>query len=281
MKAKIFLVVCMLFSLTNIKAHSESEVVSQKRTWIDLAAFDKLQINIPAQVVVEQSDSFAVSIEAASKLQEKLKIEVFDGRLTISLRGSSIKMKRSSMFIRIKAPIIKHYDVNGSGKVVVNYAVRTEDDAFTATVNGSGSVSVARVETSKFTAKVNGSGKINCGAVAAREAAHIVVNGSGKAHVGNMVSMTTHLTLHGSGKVNADRVATPNLKASISGSGRIAVGGVADKTYFEVLGSGVIDAPNLETNEINNKKWKSEMKNKVVSFKMHADLTKYYFQTTT
>jgi hypothetical protein len=68
------------------------------------------------------------------------------------------------MFIRIKAPIIKHYDVNGSGKVVVNYAVRTEDDAFTATVNGSGSVSVARVETSKFTAKVNGSGKINCGA---------------------------------------------------------------------------------------------------------------------
>lgn len=260
MKAKIFLVVSMLvqsimaFSLTNVNAALESDRGLQTRTWLYITPFDGLQLDVPAQVVVEQSDSFFVRIEAPAKLQEKLHVYVVDGRLTITQRGAYNKMRRSLILIKIKAPMIRNYEVNGSGQIVAEHAVCTEGQAFSAVVNGSGMVSVARVEALKFTAKVNGSGKINCGAVAAREAAHIVVNGSGKAHVGNMVSMTTHLTLHGSGKVNADRVATPNLKASISGSGRITVGGVADKTYFEVLGSGVIDAPNLETNEINNKK---------------------------
>ncbi|MBO5698530.1 MAG: DUF2807 domain-containing protein [Bacteroidaceae bacterium] len=272
MKPKIFLIVSMLvqsimaFSHTNTKVPSESETVLQKLTWMDLAMFDQLHLDVPAQVVVEQSDSFAVSIEAPAKLQEKLKIAVIDGCLTISRRSSSIKMKRPSIFVRIKAPMIKSYEVNGSGKVVVNNTVSIGNEAFRASVNGSGSVSVASVEASKFTAEVNGSGKVKFGAVAAREAARIVVNGSGRAHVGNLVSMSTRLKLHGSGKVNADRLATPHLKASINGSGRIAVGGVADKAYFEVSGSGFIDAPNLKTNKINNKKWNAAMMNKVVRF---------------
>ena len=247
----------------------------------ELSAFERVSINIPVQVLVEQSDCYSVEVTMPLTAPDNLNIVSEDGCLKINTRHSRVRFNGKSVFIKIKAPIVYEYKVNGSAQVVVNHEVNTGDRAFTTEINGSGSVSVAQVVAPEFKAEVNGSGKLNFASVAASESARLVVNGSGKAHVGNMVSMTTHLTLHGSGKVNADRVATPNLKASISGSGRIAVGGVADKTYFEVLGSGVIDAPNLETNEINNKKWKSEMKNKVVSFKMHAQLTKYNFQTIT
>jgi hypothetical protein len=219
----------------------------------ELSAFERVSINIPVQVLVEQSDCYSVEVTMPLTAPDDLNIVSEDGCLKINIRHSRVRFNGKSVFIKIKAPIVYEYEVNGSAQIVVNHEVNTGERAFAVEINGSGSVSVAQVVAPEFKAEVNGSGKVNFASVAASESARLVVNGSGKANVTNMASKYARLKVNGSGRLNVERLATPQLKASLAGSGRMQVKGVADKAKFEITGSGTIDATELKTRDKNSR----------------------------
>lgn len=254
MKARIFilsLLLAVIGSTASIKVQATpaTDLATKVKTHVynELSAFERVSINIPVQVLVEQSDCYSVDVTMPLTAPDDLNIVSEDGCLKISARHSHMRFNRKAIFIKIKAPIVYEYEVNGSAQIVVNHEVNTGERAFAVEINGSGSVSVAQVVAPEFKAEVNGSGRLNFASVAACESARLVINGSGKASVTNMASKYARLKVNGSGRLNVERLATPQLKASLAGSGRMQVKGVAEKAKIEITGSGIIDATNLKT----------------------------------
>lgn len=254
MKTRIFILSLLLAVIggtasIEVLATPATNATTKVKTHVynELSAFERVSINISAQVLVEQSDCYSVDVTMPLTAPDDLNIVSEDGCLKISARHSHMRFNRKVIFIKIKAPIVYEYEVNGSAQIVVNHEVNTGERAFAVEINGSGCVSVAKVVAPDFKAEVNGSGKVNFASVAASESARLVVNGSGKANVTNMASKYARLKVNGSGRLNVERLATPQLKASLAGSGRMQVKGVAEKAKIEITGSGIIDATNLKT----------------------------------
>lgn len=94
--------------------------------------------------------------------------------------------------------------------------------------------------------RLNGSGYIYCSGLVADDM-EVLLDGSGQVDCRNLSGLSVRLELAGSGEITTNLV-TEDLVAKIEGSGEIRVSGETLASDLEVIGSGNIDAADLQSN---------------------------------
>jgi hypothetical protein len=187
---------------------------------------DRLQVEVPGEVVYVQGAEAGVTVEGPKSIAER--VRVIDGRLTTSdgsrdqrvafnwtRDGLHAWSSNDELRITVTAPAVKRFDIRGSSDV----SIRAYDQpTLDIDVSGSSSVDVAgRAATADL--DISGSGDLDLEAVEVREAA-IDISGSGDVRVGP--TQAAVIDISGSGDVSLTR-RPARLEQDISGSGDVDV----------------------------------------------------------
>lgn len=187
---------------------------------------DRLQVEIPGDIVYVQGAEAGVVVEGPQSLVER--VRMVDGRLTMADGASEERVafnwtrdglhawsSSDELRVTVTAPAVKTFDIRGSADV----SIRAYDQPTLAIdVAGSSSVEVAG-KAAAVRIDISGSGDIDAEAVDVRDAA-IDISGSGDVRVGP--TETASVNVSGSGDVTLTR-RPARLTQDVSGSGDIDV----------------------------------------------------------
>lgn len=179
-----------------------------------LTGFNKITLDIDADVTYEQSTDFYVEISAQENILEVLRTEISAGELKIDFR--KWVRKHSNISIVIHSPEIKGIKISGSGNVNVPTAITTTD--MELHISGSGNLTLYSLTSSDLEAKISGSGNL------------ALLNGT----VNNQTA-----TISGSGDIDMEDCQANNSSCKISGSGSITVHAIQELDAT-ISGSGDI-----------------------------------------
>lgn len=179
-----------------------------------LNGFNKIDLDIDADVTYQQSATFYVEISAQSNILEVLRTDISAGVLKIDFR--KWVRRHSNISIVIHSPEIKGIKISGSGNVNVPTAITTTD--MELRISGSGNLTLYSLTTADLDASISGSGNLE------------VLNGT----VNNQAA-----TISGSGDIDMEHCQANNSASKISGSGSITVH-VIQELDATISGSGNI-----------------------------------------
>ncbi len=202
-------------------------VVSQNFT---LPAFDAIQLNMDAEVIITQGTQQSVTIEAQQNIIDRV-------RLTVREREWRIESDRclrdfSDVRIFITMPNIRKLTLNSSGRIFGDNNFNVDDielrlpgsgtidlglncDDVNATISGSGTMALEGTG-DELDLLISGSGRLKAFGLTMREA-DITISGSGSAEVRANSLLNVRIT--GSGDVLYR--GNPSLSVNITGSGRV------------------------------------------------------------
>ncbi len=187
-------------------------------------------INVVVTLGSKESCRFEGDAEAIASLIAEVKGEILIIRPENSITSWSRKYENKKITAYVTAKNLKSLTMSGSGNMIVNGKINSND--LVTTLSGSGSIK-ATADSKDFNGVISGSGSLIISGTADR--AKIIISSSGKfAGKGFAVD---HLvtTISGSGTVIIK--ANQTIKAMISGSGTVNYIGnpTVDKT---IIGSG-------------------------------------------
>jgi hypothetical protein len=226
--------VVALIGLSVWLSSSSCEITGQTvKETRSLSAFNALSLTMSANIYLSQGDQQAVQIEAEKGSLEFIKTEINGNTLAIiSKEGHWRSMGDIKIYITV--PEIKEIAVSGSGNIVSQTSIHSED--MKINVSGSGNVKIPSLETTAIEVTITGSGNVTLagkndqakleatitgsGGVKADElsvaSAGITISGSGSARVNVLKALETNIT--GSGSVLYK--GSPQINAHSSGSGK-------------------------------------------------------------
>lgn len=207
-----------------------------------LADYPTLTITAPVGTALKLDD--AITIAAIGDLNGELEIE-----------GGYVDVDAGDMW---SADV----GVHGPGNIILGHV----QDTLTASIHGSGDITIKEAGQSKLS--VHGSGNANIGAISGDAILNVhgsgdintglidgairaSIHGSGDIHTGT-VSQSGELSIHGSGDISLDTINGP-AKADIFGSGNITISsGLAQSLRVSINGSGDFDFGGISTNLVAN-----------------------------
>ena len=200
-------------------------LIGQHREVRNVDAFTKVSFGFPGKLYLKQGSPQKVELEGDADVLEEVETEVSGGRLRIGKEGKWFDWKPDDKItVYITMPDIEAVAVSGSGDVVGQSRIRTND--LKLNVSGSGALSLDVEANCDVEADVSGSGDINL---------------KGRFHA-------FESDVSGSGKVALSATIDGLADFGISGSGKVAASGSADRVSAQISGSGKVLAANLETN---------------------------------
>lgn len=203
----------------------EGPVISQTR---DLNHATEIELSIPANVSLIESDSFSCVVGAQQNILEIIKTKSDGEEFTIeSDRNFNIE---KPVEIVIFMPKISSLTVNGSG--VINGINSLHDKELNLEVNGSGTIKL-NGKIINIKSEINGSGEIYLNGRSDQQ--KVEINGSGEFHGSGFESAQAKILITGSG--DAEVYATEDLEAEITGSGNIRYKG-NPHVKSDITGSG-------------------------------------------
>lgn len=234
MKKILILGGIFLFTFTVLNAQKwigirgEGPVVKKD---LSLDRFDKLGLAISANVFINQGSTQKVTVEGQANLIDNLVTEVKDGRWTVKFRDNVRSME--SMRIYVTMPNIADLSISGSGDIVAENALSTNDLGLH--ISGSGSIKVPTLQGADVDAHISGSGSVVLGGKAQQLEIHI--SGSGDVNAINLNTIACQVHVSGSGDCNVD--VRESLEVRISGSGDVRFKG-QPRLMSKVSGSGSV-----------------------------------------
>jgi hypothetical protein len=178
----------------------------------DVTGFTDVRVAGNGEILVEQTGTDSLAIEAEDNILPELEATVVDGVLTLGTRrGVSIRPTR---------PIRYHVTV----KQLTGVGIA-----------GSGSIRATGVDTDKLRADISGSGSARLDGRA--DEVGLNVAGSGSYDASKLSAKTVRVTISGSGSATVN--ATEQLEANISGSGSVHYAG-NPTVQKHVSGSGTV-----------------------------------------
>ncbi|HLP56305.1 MAG TPA: head GIN domain-containing protein [Fluviicola sp.] len=194
--------------------------------------FNKIKLDMDADVTYVQDSIFYVEISAQSNLMSVIKTTVSAGELRIE--NTKWIRKHNPITFIIHSPTIVGMTVSGSGNINANGAITT--GSMDLKISGSGNISLYSLQSGEFDATISGSGNISVvnGTVNNQRA---TISGSGNIETLNLTSANANAKISGSGDISI-RV-TQLLDAMISGSGDIIYAGSA-AVNATISGSGSV-----------------------------------------
>ncbi len=204
------LFILALFGLSSCMINcleGEGPVVSGDK---DVAGFSKLEVSVPADVIITIGDQPHVTIEAQENVIEAVSADVKGN--TLVLKASPCVSTDKTFRINLTVKELSAININGSGSVVTEDVLTS--GKMRIRINGSGDARID-LKAEEIDAGINGSGDI-------------VLNGS-----------TTNLSIkiNGSGDVRGLELTSNNVRVNINGSGDVEVD-VSDKLSVDIAGSG-------------------------------------------
>lgn len=196
-------------------------------------AYDEIKLYGDINFVLISEKEGEINLEGDSNLLDNIKVETKNNILSIKTKkGVYFKYSKSnSVTVTIPVSEISKIYLSGSGNVSSNVLIK--NDAFTASVTGSGDMKL-NIEANSTTANVTGSGDLKL--TGNTNILTCNITGSGDFNGKKLNSKNTQVKLTGSG--NANVVANQSLKTKLMGSGNIKYSGKPAKLNSKVLGSG-------------------------------------------
>ncbi|MEH0198776.1 DUF2807 domain-containing protein [Caulobacter sp. CCNWLY153] len=183
---------------------------------------EALRIDLPARVIFTQGDKAGITVEGPEGLARRVVLTNdrlhFDGDgqgrgFRFDRHGLQTLADRDDLVIRITAPAVRKFTLNGSGDLDIQ---SYDQPDLSLTLNGSGEA-YASGKTGKVDLKIAGSGEAELTALVVTDA-KVAIAGSGEAKLGPTGEADVHIA--GSGDVTlTERPAS--LSRSIAGSGDI------------------------------------------------------------
>lgn len=199
---------------------------AQHREVRNVGNFTKVSFGFPGKLYLKQGSPQKVELEGDRDVLEEVETEVEGGRLKIGREGkwTDWKFDDEKITVYVTVPDIEGVSVSGSGDIIGETTIRTND--IDLNVSGSGSLSLDVQASGDVEADVSGSGDMQL--------------------KGHFQTFDSHVS--GSGKVALSATIDENADFGISGSGRIEASGKADQVKTNISGSGKVLAANLQTN---------------------------------
>lgn len=197
----------------------------------DLAEFNELEINVPANVQIRQSDKHSIEIQADENILRKIEYKVSGNTLKIELDKCITNFK--VLDIIITAPEIEEIEINGSGKIFNSGIIKMKK--LDININGSGN-SNFNIETKELNVEINGAGNITVKGISDRQ--NIQINGAGEYSAFELITKKTDIDISGTGNCKVQVI--DRLEVDISGSGNVYYKGDVGKTDININGMGKV-----------------------------------------
>lgn len=204
-------------SLTSCKKHLFNSIKGKGATVTetrDLSGFNKISLDIDADVYYTQDSIYYVEISAQQNVLNVITTEISSGELEID--SKKWIRKHNGIKIIVHSPDLYSLDISGSGNIESAYSISTS--TLELKISGSGNISLASVNAAELEAKISGSGNITAsgGAVTNQKT---TISGSGNIEMTGLAANHSDAKISGSGNISV--WAIDQLRATISGSGDI------------------------------------------------------------
>lgn len=207
-----FVVFSILLSCTS-PVMLTGQTITENR---DVPAFSGVSLAFSASVFISQEETQSVEIEADESVMDIILTEVRGQTLVLRTRNG-FWGRTGQVKVRITVPDIRELQVSGSGDILTQTPVSTDEIAMT--VSGSGSIEIDDLQSPRITSKITGSGDIRI---------------SGHPTAGEMETIIT-----GSGSCNAEDLEVSKADIKITGSGSTRVN-VSEELITRITGSGSV-----------------------------------------
>jgi len=176
--------------------------------------FESVNFNISGVLYLEQGDSFLVKIVGEQKEVENITTEIRNKTLVIKTKKGLKSMKNIKMYVTM--PVVKNINISGSGDIIADRIVSSED--IKLNISGSGSISFNDLTTENINLLISGSGSITIKGET-KDFLKLSITGSGSVSAEEFLAKSVNVNITGSG--NAKVNAQDNLTTNIVGSGDV------------------------------------------------------------
>lgn len=241
---------------------------------IKIGNFDKIKLLGSPTVIYTQStgNKSTLEIYGSDNVIDLVDCKVTGGTLVVSFKQrTSVEFgKQGRLKIMASSPALKDVHLQGSGDVILESRVKSDNLSFTLqgsgditagdvdcdndlsiTLQGSGDISIKnKVKAGNIALNLSGSGDVDVNNLHARAAA-ATLQGSGDMKVkgANVVGDVT-ISLLGSGDLDFTGIKGENVKAELNGSGDLKVAGTARQAILMLRNSGDLDAEDLKAEDV-------------------------------
>ena len=227
--------VLLLTAFTSCKKHIFNSIKGKGATVTeirDLSGFNKISLDIDADVYYTQDSIYYVEISAQQNVLNVITTDISSGELEIDSRKWI--RKHNGITIIVHSPQLYSLDISGSGKIESAGAISTT--TLELNISGSGNISLASINSAELESKISGSGNISAsGGVVTNQKS--TISGSGNIDMTGLSANHSDAKISGSGNISI--WALNQLKATISGSGDIRYKGNPE-VNTSISGSGSV-----------------------------------------
>jgi len=210
---------------TCIEGHGE--IINEVR---DLESFQKLDVSVPADVVIHIGEFPKISISTHENLMENISTEV-KGK-TLVIKSKPCISSATTLQIDLVVTKLNSISINGSAAVKIKEQLQSDD--FKMEINGSGML-IANIFANSVSSEIDGSGQIM--ATGTTKDMSIEINGSGVFKGLGLLAYKADVEINGSGEVSLH--AKNQLNIEINGSGDVGYSG-SPKIKSDINGSGEV-----------------------------------------
>ena len=222
---KKVMLIMMAVAICIVAAARSNETVEKS---IPVTEFDKVSLTAGVTVKFAQGSKHECIIIASPKDMEKIKVDVKDKQLNISVEGKKKKMNgvtfssadlSDDVIVKVTSPELTSVDCLGSGDFIATTDIKTNDIIFKIT--GSGDIKLKKVSADKMKLSISGSGDIDLQQTNAR-ILDVSIAGSGDIEINKVDDKceSAYLSVAGSGEIEL-KGKVVNYSSSIAGSGEI------------------------------------------------------------
>ena len=215
---------------TNLSGKNTVEASSNVQTkTFEVVDFDRLTLDVPADVAYERADSPFLEISAPDNVMDQIVLTQEGSSLRISFRNKIVFRGLRNFKIRLGSSSLSDLNANGA------------TDDFSVMVSGAGDLKINHLKASDVRIRINGAGDLNlddtrCASLDVNVSGagdidvknlncdgllKVVVNGAGDAEVTGKTG-EADLTINGAGNINVKGLEGPIVNSSVNGIGSIS-----------------------------------------------------------
>jgi len=206
-------------------------VVTQERT---ISGFEGVDNYGSFDITLIPSSTTSVKVEAEDNLQQYIETYVDDNKLQIRPRERYNLRPRRDIRITVSGPVFNSISTNGSGNIIGQAPLNTNNGNVSLRVAGSGNIDV-EMNASKVDSEIAGSGNIKVKGTSRQFEGGVY--GSGNIWAAALQAEDAKVEIAGSG--NVEVYATNKLDVSVMGSGEVKHKGSA-QVNTKITGSGSV-----------------------------------------
>ncbi|MBL7817249.1 MAG: DUF2807 domain-containing protein [Saprospiraceae bacterium] len=234
-KFAISLSLLLLGATTIFAQNKEKKYDSYESDKRELSKFDALDIEVAADIIIRQTDTYSFEANGPESVLERIKTDVKGNTLHITTQSN---WKNWNQFEKIKiyigVPTLTEIDFSGVGKLELKG--KWTGSSLKINLDGAHNVYMPNIAFDEFVATFDGTGSLEVSGQA--EKAKLTLNGTGNIYANDLVSQNARCTVNGVGRLEC--YASNELTAEVSGLGSIYYWGDPKNVRSSINGLGKV-----------------------------------------